>query len=428
MSKLSRTDKAEPTVLRWRIALCVIFGTFGFASASWLSRLPTINRELAVSPAAFGLILSGMSIGSLIGLVIATNVIGRLGAKRTIAVAALVDTVGLPIAAIGAVLNSPALVVLGLFIFGSGFAVIDVSMNVSGAANEHALRRTVMPLFHAVFSLGTVAGVEVGALFEALHVPVLFHISGTALATLVAVLVSTRWLQPENADRGSVGRSDVERRELVPASGPKAAGFASSADNPTGTVVRKRFASWREPRTIVLAVLVLGMTFAQGVGNNWLPIAMVEDRGMSSAVGDEVLGLFLISMTIGRFIAGPLIDRFGRVAMLRCAAGMAAAGVVLVILVPSPSVAFIGAALWGAGVSLGFPVGMSAAADDPTRAASRIAVISILGTFASLTAPPLIGFVANEIGVTGSFVVALALIAIAGALSHVARPLRPVNG
>jgi fucose permease len=399
---VSEPHTVATSAQRWRVALSVIFGTCGFISASWLSRLPTIRNELGVSTGTLGLVIFGMSLGSLVGLVVATNVIERIGARQTIVVAAVVDALGLPAAAVGAALHLPAMVFAGLALYGLGFAMIDVSMNVSGAANEHAVRRTIMPMFHAVFSLGTVAGIEVGALLEATRVPVLLHLSGTAVVGLIAVLISARWLGSE--------RADVDRA-------------ASDLRLTRRMSVAQRLRSWREPRTLALGVVVLGMTFAQGAGNNWLPLAMVDDRGFSHSAGDEVLGVFLVAMTAGRFIAGSLVDRFGRVAILRSAAVVAALGVVLVITVPSPIAAFAGAALWGAGVSLGFPLGMSAAADDPHRAAARIAAVAIIGTFASLTGPPLIGFVADGLGVTGSFAVVIAVIGISGALSQAARPL-----
>ncbi len=39
-------------------------------------------------------------------------------------------------------------------------------------------------------------------------------------------------------------------------------------------------------------------------------------------------------------------------------------------------VAFIGCASWGVGASWGLPIGRSAAADDPARAAMRLSVVS----------------------------------------------------
>src|SRR5690606_30081674 len=129
-------------------------------------------------------------------------------------------------------------------------------------------------------------------------------------------------------------------------------------DDGSGTKPRWRermhvaFAAWREPRTYALGVIMLGMSFAEGGANDW------------PAMGAAALTVFSVCMTTVRIFGGPLVDRFGRVLVLRVLAITAAAGILLFILSPALPFAFIGAALWGIGASLGFPLGMSAAADD----------------------------------------------------------------
>ncbi len=61
--------------------------------------------------------------------------------------------------------------------------------------------------------------------------------------------------------------------------------------------------------------------------------------------------------------------------------------------------------LWGLGASLGFPVGMSAAADDPGRAAARVSVVSTIGYTAFLGGPPLLGWIGGQIGVLHALLV-----------------------
>ncbi|OIQ74599.1 inner membrane protein YbjJ [mine drainage metagenome] len=84
--------------------------------------------------------------------------------------------------------------------------------------------------------------------------------------------------------------------------------------------------------------------------------------------------------------------------MLRLAAGLAVVGLLLFGLVPSMPIALVGVALWGVGAALGFPVGMSAASDEPARAAARVSVVSTIGYSAFLAGPPLLGLLANQVG------------------------------
>ena len=54
--------------------------------------------------------------------------------------------------------------------------------------------------------------------------------------------------------------------------------------------------------------------------------------------------------------------------------------------------------LWGFGSALGFPVGMTAAADDSRRAAGRLSVVTSIGYTAFLAGPPFVGLLGNHVG------------------------------
>jgi MFS family permease len=126
-------------------------------------------------------------------------------------------------------------------------------------------------------------------------------------------------------------------------------------------------------------------------------------------------------MTLGRLLGGRVLDRFGRVAVLRGTAGLAMVGLVLVILGPNVAVAVVGVVLWGLGASLGFPVGMSAAADDPRTATASVAAVATIGYFAFLIGPPLIGILGQQIGLLNAFWIVGILTLIAGVCAPAAR-------
>ncbi len=133
---------------------------------------------------------------------------------------------------------------------------------------------------------------------------------------------------------------------------------------------------------------MLGMAFAEGGANDWLALGVVEGHDAGPAVGAAALATFSVAMTVVRLFGGPLVDRFGRVLVLRILAITAAAGILLFILAPSLPLVFAGAALWGIGASLGFPLGMSAAADDPAKAAARVSAAARSATSRSSAARP----------------------------------------
>jgi len=169
--------------------------------------------------------------------------------------------------------------------------------------------------------------------------------------------------------------------------------------------------------------MVLALAMTEGTANDWLAVALVDGHDVSHAVGVAGFAVFVLAMTAGRFAGTGLIDRFGRVAVLWGTMALAAAGVLLIVFADQPAVVVVGIVLWGVGASLGFPVGMSAAADDPVRAASRVSVVSTIGYAAFLAGPPFLGFVADRVGTLDALlVVALLLVPSAALVPYARRP------
>ncbi len=188
---------------------------------------------------------------------------------------------------------------------------------------------------------------------------------------------------------------------------------------------RAQLAAWAEPRTLMIGLLVLGMAFAEGSANDWLTIAMKVDRGYDDGQSALLFALFSIAMTVGRIAGVPLLDRFGRVPVLRVAVVMAAGGLAVVILVPFVPVMIAGIVVWGLGAALGFPVGMSAAGDDPVGAAARVSAVATIAYCAFLVGPPVIGLVGEQIGILNALWIVFALIVIGGFAIPGARELKP---
>ena len=307
---------------------------------------------------------------------------------------ALSECVGLALLVVGLFTGSVAPAAIGLVFTGLGTGVWDVAMNVEGADVERRLGRSLMPRLHAAFSLGTVTGAGLGAASAAMGVPVAVQIIVVAALLPVVVTVATRRFLPVQV--------------------------ATPEEKAAGAGV---LAAWREPRTLLVGLLVLGFAFTEGSANDWIAIALVDGYGSGEAVGAVAFGFFVSAMTIGRLAGGSALERFGRVAVLRATAAIALAGLLLVALGGSTPVALCGALLWGVGASLGFPVGMSAAADDPARAAARVSVVSSIGYTAFLAGPPLIGLLAEHAGILRALFVVLGALVLGLLASGATRPL-----
>ncbi len=191
----------------------------------------------------------------------------------------------------------------------------------------------------------------------------------------------------------------------------------------TSGAARASLAAWREPRTLLIGAFVLAFAFAEGAGTDWISIAVIDGHDTSAAVGTLAFATFLAAMTAGRWFGPWLLDTYGRVRPLRGLILVAIAGLLLFSFGPGVPSAFAGALLWGVGIALGFPTGMSAGADDPARAAPRVSVISSIGYCAFLAGPPLIGFLGQRGTVPHALTSVIAMLMLAGLIAGATRPL-----
>ncbi len=392
------TTGAPPSaeLLRARTAVAVAFIAAGLAFSSFIARTPSLRDALDLSTGQLGLLLLCMSGGSVAGLPLSGPLVHRLGPARAVLAGALSITLGLALLAVGMSAALVPLAAVGLVFTGLGTGVWDVAMNVEGADVERRLGRSLMPRLHAGFSLGTVAGAGLGAVSAALGISLPVQLIGVVVLLPIVVAIAVRKFLPV----------------------PEATAEQSAAGSGVLT-------AWREPRTLVVGLVVLAFAFTEGSANDWIAIAMVDGYGAGETMGAIAFGFFVAAMTVGRMFGGSALERYGRVPVLRATAVIALAGLLLMLLGGSTPVALGGALLWGVGASLGFPVGMSAAADDPARAAARVSVVSSIGYTAFIAGPPLIGLLGESIGILNALFVVLAALLLGLLAAGSARPLTP---
>ena len=402
----------QATVAAW--AVFAIFVLNGFNFASWASRLVGVRNSLGLSEAQMGVLLLFGALGSLVSLPLSGWIMDRLGARRTVVVFATVNVLGYGAAAWAISVGEVDLLRAALILVGIGTGVWDAAMNLEGAVVEQRVGRTIMPRLHAGFSLGTIIGSALGALMARLGVAVAWHLPLAVLLSLVLVLCAVRAFLPEPPAAPAAPAAD----------GPGNPGDAATT---TATVeVRPSvFAAWLEPRTLLIGLVVLAAALTEGSANDWVGLAVADGFGRDEATGALALTVFLTAMTGMRLLGTPLLDRYGRVTVLRLMAGLAFAGLATFAFAPAMWLAIVGVVLWGCGAALGFPVGMSAAADDPRRAAARVSVVSTIGYTAFFIGPPFIGLLAEHLGYRHALAVILAPIALGMVLAGAARPLAP---
>ncbi|MEA5455530.1 MFS transporter [Sinomonas sp. JGH33] len=406
-SDTAGTETAPPraVVRRAAIATFVIFATNGFIFASWAARIPAVTGTLGLSTGEMGLVLLVGAIGSLCSMPLVGPISGRIGIVRTVRLGGLLAVAAGGTLAVGLLVESVVVVAAGLAVFGVGIALWDVGQNIEGADVEHRLGRTIMPQFHAGFSGGAVLGALVGAALSALGVPLPLHLAAIMVAVLVIMAVVPRHFLPLSMHEAAV--SGAADDGVSPAHADREPGGA--------------LAAWTHPRTLLIGVVVLGATLTEGAGNDWISKGVVDGLQTSEAAGAALFAVFVGAMTAARWFGGAIIDRIGRVTALRLSMVSALVGLTVYALAGTYWLSFVGAVFWGLGAALAFPMGMSAASDDPRHAAARVSVVSTIGYIAFLAGPPFLGFLGDHVGLRPALLAILVPIVVALILAGATR-------
>ena len=378
----------RPGLARWRWAVTAAFGLGGIAITAWGPRLPAIKASLGTGTATIGLLLAGVTAGAILGLLASTPVLHWLGSRRSIAAALLLIAAALAVMGLALVLSSVPLVATAFVIVGLGIGTLDVLINVEGSAVEQAAGRTLMPMMHAAWSIGAAVGAGIGAACAALGV--------TPSAQLIAEAIL-----------------------IAGAALGTAAGIPHGRHPPAGQPPQDRAArlrqwlrGWLDWRLLLIGVVMLGVELGEGSANNWLTLAVRNGKGQTATVAALFLTLFAAGEALARIFGGPIVDRLGRVRTIRVTTALGILGVVLFIQAGNRWIVLAGVLLWAVGVSMGFPLGMSAAAESGPDPAARVSVVASIGYFANLAGPPAIGLLAQSAGLLNAlWIIAVSFLA-----------------
>lgn len=379
-------------------ALFTFFFIPGLLMASWATRTPAIRDILSVSTAEMGAVLFGLSIGSMSGVLSSAWLVKRFGTRNVIRASMSLSVFGMMVLSLALWFASPLLFAVGLALFGSSLGAAEVAINIEGAVVEQKMNKTVLPMMHGFYSLGTLVGAGIGMTLTAWGVTATLHVLLAALVAIVPILIAITAI-PDGTGRNDAGEAQHERKGLP---------------------------FYRDTQLLLIGVVVLAMAFAEGSANDWLPLLMVDGHGFTPTSGSLIYTGFTLGMTVGRFTGGWFIDRYSRVTVVRASAIMGGLGIALIIFVDSTWVAGVSVLLWGLGASLGFPLTISAASDTGPDAATRVSVVATTGYLAFLVGPPLLGFLGEHYGLRSAMMVVLALMVVAVIVARaVAKPGQP---
>jgi MFS family permease len=389
-------------------AVVVMFFGNGFVMASSYSRMPGIRDQVGSTPTQLAFALVCMGIGSILGMPFTGRLVDRYSSRTVSLVATLICLGGwatLPMA------RSVPVLALMLLVTGVGTGVGDVAMNVQGHLVEERRREVLMPYWHGLFSLGAVSGALAGALAASIGLPIGWQLPAVSAVLMVAMWLATTRYIPDAGLHPSSGSEPVEEpifdEPQVLASGGSTAGQLQR--------------SALDPIEILLGIITFATALGEGAANDWLALMLVDNRGVAPAVGALTFAGFNMTMAIGRFTGGVVIQRYGRTIVLRAAGVLACTGVAGLCLVNSTLIALLGALAWGLGLSVVFPSAMSAAGEVPGRGSRAIALVSTIGYGGFLVGAPLIGLLAHMMPLDRALLAVAILVLLIAVLAPAAR-------
>jgi predicted MFS family arabinose efflux permease len=394
----TRRAATDPRLRRAALATALVFATNGFLLGSWVARLPATRDRLGASAAELGLVLLAPGIGSLLSMPFSGRWCRRFGSRVVVAATTVAAS-----AVLTALAVVPNLVALGvaLFVWGAFYGSWDVAMNVHGSAVEQRAGREWMPRYHACWSVGGIAGAGFGALAAHAGAPLVLHFAAVAAACTVLVMVALRSFVEDRA------------RELAP----------PAVHSPRG--VRPRRSRVLTGRLLLVGVVTLCATTLEGAAADWLALFLTDERGATASLAAFGYAVFAVAMAAGRFSGTAVAERLGRDGAVRVGGLVSFAGVLLTVLGPGLAAAYAGAALWALGVCLVFPAAVSAGGEAPDRPADAIAAVTTIGYGGFLLGPPLIGLLADQVGLGRALLVLLVLAAGIATLAPAVRSRRP---
>ena len=347
--------------------IMLIFALQPMAFGCWLPQIPDVQLRLGMGPAALALALLGFPVGLLAALPFGGRIAAALGARRLI-------LYGFPVyfalIVLPALAPGPVFLFAALTLAGASIALLELGLNLQADAIEKTGGRLIMSACHGFWSVGIMAGSLIGAGLAMLAMPPYAAVLLVSLVSLPIGLALAGGLPVENSHASAKGEGAAVSRRL--------------------------------PGKALLAIslFTFGITMTEGAVADWSAIFLRDTFGSPSGASGLGYTAFAAMVAAGRFAGDRMKARLGAVVSARLCGALALAGLACVLASPSAGLAVAGFAITGFGVSVGFPLAVTAAAGLTDRpAASSVAILTFIALLGFLAGPPAIGFVAEYAGI-----------------------------
>ncbi|MFI9170192.1 MFS transporter [Streptomyces lincolnensis] len=382
---------------RLRIALTTFFALDGFIFAGWVVRIPAIKHQTGASTSGLGLALLGVSAGAVVTMMITGRLCRRYGNHKVTVVCGILLSLSV---ALPPLTHSALTLGAVLLVFGAAYGGINVAFNSAAVDLVRALRRPVMPSFHAAFSLGGMIGAGLGGLVAGALSPTRHLLGLTLIGLLVTALAGRTLLRVE-----------------APALRVETPAPAQSA--PRAESSPRRTKPHARGLVVIFGLIALCTAYGEGALADWSALHLEQDLDASPGVAAVGYSCFALAMTIGRLTGSRLLERLGQTRTLVYGGTTASIGMLLGALAPALWVALIGFVVTGLGLANLFPVAVERA--GTLAGPDGVAIASTLGYGGMLLGPPAIGFMADWLSLPVALTSVAALAATAAAIALLTR-------
>ncbi|MGW2185563.1 MFS transporter [Streptomyces sp. NPDC001667] len=375
----------DPALRSLRTALTLFFALDGLLFAGWVVRIPAIKEQTGASAGALGLALLGVSAGAVATMTVTGRLCHKFGSHPVTVAAGVLMSLGI---ALPPLTHSALALGLVLLVFGAAYGGINVAMNSAAVDLVAALRRPVMPSFHAAFSLGGMLGAGLGGLVAG-HLSVTSHL---LLLTVVGLAISA-----------------VAGRALLAHPAPRPEPRTPAATTGSGSGKGRRL-------VVVFGLIALCDAYGEGALADWGALHLHQDLGARAGLAAVGYSVFALTMTLGRLTGTVLLERLGQTRTLVAGGTAAAVGMLLGSLAPTVWAALLGFAVTGFGLANIFPVAIGRAGE--LAGPGGVATASTFGYGGMLLGPPAIGFLAETWSLPVALTTVAALAAMAAAIAY----------
>ncbi|MGN6368029.1 MAG: MFS transporter [Phycisphaerae bacterium] len=359
-------DSTCSAAQRARFAALLVFFIQGAVFATWVSRIPVVQERLGLSNSVLGMALLAISAAGMVAMPVMGQVVARVGSRAAVRVGVMVYCLMLVLPGMA---GSFWALAGSLAAFGTLFGAMNVAINSQAVVVEKAYGRPIMAGFHALFSLGGMAGAAMGAAMAALGVGVLAHFLMVAavMGTLGALAAPMMLADPPQEESRGEGGS--------------------------------RWAAFVHPHLVLLGAVTFCVLVGEGAMGDWTAVYLHRALGTGMGFAAAGYAVFSLAMTGGRLVADRVTAAIGPVRFVRYGAGLAACGLAAGLVSHVAVVAMLGFACAGVGFSGICPILFSAGGrTDGVAPSAGIATVATMGFVGFLIGPPVIWVVADWVG------------------------------